>query len=98
MNKHRKRSGYELVPFNWNSSAPKNYLQRGFPTLRRLYWWLEVAPGHTFWLADLEYKVHLIDPVYRLGAQAQRRSNEADRHIESCSVDDARELKWDDGS
>ena len=31
-------------------------------------------------------------------AQAQRRSNEADRHIESCSVDDARELKWDDGS
>jgi len=57
------------------------------------------GPGiYALWLADLGYKVHLVDPVYRLVAQAQRRSDEANRHIESCSVGDARELKWNDGS
>src|SRR5262245_8223981 len=57
------------------------------------------GPGtYALWLADLGYKVHLIDPVYRLVAQAQRRSDEAEHHIESCSVGDARELRWNDAS
>ena len=45
--KRRKRSGYKLVPFNWNSSAPKNYLLRDFRSLQRLSWMLEVVLGHT---------------------------------------------------
>jgi len=57
------------------------------------------GPGpYALWLAGLGYKVHLIDPVYRLVAQAQRQSDEAGRHIETCTVGDARELKWNDSS
>jgi ubiquinone/menaquinone biosynthesis C-methylase UbiE len=55
------------------------------------------GPGtYALWLAGLGYEVHLIDPVEHLVAQAQRRSDEAGRRIESCSVGDARELKWKD--
>ena len=51
------------------------------------------GPGtYALWLAELGYEVHLVDPVYRLVAQAQRRSDEAAHRIESCSVGDASEL------
>ncbi len=62
---------------------------------------LDVGGGagvYALWLAGLGYEVHLIDPVPRLVDEAQRRSDEADHGIESCSVGDARELKWDDES
>ena len=57
------------------------------------------GPGtHALWLAELGYEVHLIDPVPYLVAQAQRRSDEVRRRIASCSIGDARELKWNDHS
>ena len=57
------------------------------------------GPGtYALWLAELGYEVHLIDPVQHLVAQAQRRSDEVRRRIASCSIGDARELKWNDHS
>ncbi|MGH7600197.1 MAG: methyltransferase domain-containing protein [bacterium] len=57
------------------------------------------GPGaYALWLAELGYEVHLIDPVHRLVAQAQGLSDVLAHRIESCSVGDARELKWDDRS
>ena len=57
------------------------------------------GPGtYALWLAELGYEVHLIDPVHRLVAQAQQQSDVVAHGIKSCSVGDARELKWDDGS
>src|SRR4030095_14353656 len=57
------------------------------------------GPGpYALWLAELGYEVHLVDPVSHLVTQAQRRSAGAAKPIASCSVGDARELKWDDSS
>src|SRR5437016_4916375 len=52
------------------------------------------GPGpYALWLAQLGYDVHLIDPVACLVSQAQQQSDEAVRHIASCNVGDARDLK-----
>src|SRR5215468_2350307 len=57
------------------------------------------GPGtYALWLAELGYEVHLVDPVPHLVAQAQQRNTGAARPIASCSVGDARDLKWDDSS
>jgi ubiquinone/menaquinone biosynthesis C-methylase UbiE len=57
------------------------------------------GPGtYALWLAELGYEVHLIDPVSHLVSQAGRRSDAAARRIASCSLGDARALKWDDES
>jgi ubiquinone/menaquinone biosynthesis C-methylase UbiE len=57
------------------------------------------GPGaYALWLAEIGYEVHLVDPVSHLVAQAQQRSAGSARPIASCSVGDARELKWDDSS
>jgi ubiquinone/menaquinone biosynthesis C-methylase UbiE len=57
------------------------------------------GPGaYAVWLAGLGYDVHLIDPVQHLVSQAQRRSDTARRPVASCTVGDARELKWRDAS
>src|SRR5262245_25686691 len=57
------------------------------------------GPGtYALWLAELGYEVHLVDPVSHLVLQAQQRSAGAARPIASCTVGDARELKWDDSS
>ncbi len=55
------------------------------------------GPGaYAFWLAELGYRVHLIDPVSRHVAQA--RSQQAEKPIASCTVGDARALQWADRS
>jgi len=57
------------------------------------------GPGaYSLWLADLGFEVHLIDPVEGLVSQAQQRNDAASRRIASCSVGDARALRWSDAS
>lgn len=50
------------------------------------------AGAYALWLADAGYSVHLLDPVLRLVAEAQRRSAAAERPLASCRVGDARAL------
>ena len=57
------------------------------------------GPGtYALWLAGLGHEVHLIDPVEHLVAQARERSDLSAHKIASCSLGDARALKWDDNS
>jgi ubiquinone/menaquinone biosynthesis C-methylase UbiE len=51
------------------------------------------AGAYALWLAGAGYAVHLIDPVPRLVAEAQRRSAAAERPLASCRVGDARVLE-----
>ena len=50
------------------------------------------AGAYALWLAEVGYAVHLLDPVRRLVAEAQRRSDAARRPLVSCRVGDARAL------
>jgi SAM-dependent methyltransferase len=50
------------------------------------------AGAYALWLARAGYAVHLLDPVQRLVAEAQRRSAVAERPLASCGVGDARAL------
>jgi SAM-dependent methyltransferase len=50
------------------------------------------AGAYALWLAEAGYSVHLLDPVPRLVAEAQRRSAAAGRPLISCRVGDARAL------
>jgi SAM-dependent methyltransferase len=50
------------------------------------------AGAYALWLSNTGYSVHLVDPVPRLVAEAQRRSAAAERPLASCRVGDARTL------
>ena len=50
------------------------------------------AGAYALWLAQAGYAVHLLDPVPRLIAEAQRRSAAAAQPLASCRVGDARAL------
>lgn len=54
------------------------------------------AGAYALWLAEAGYAVHLIDPVPRLVAEAQRRSAAAPRPLASCRIGDARDLDLPD--
>src|SRR5262245_10886419 len=49
------------------------------------------AGAYSFWLAELGYQVHLVDPVRRLVDEARRRNT---RGLVSCQVGDARSLSF----
>jgi SAM-dependent methyltransferase len=51
------------------------------------------AGAYALWLAQAGYSVHLLDPVPRLVAEAQRRSAGATRPLVSCRIGDARALE-----
>ena len=51
------------------------------------------AGAYALWLAGVGYSVHLLDPVPRLVAEAQRRSAAAERPLVSCRVGDARAME-----
>jgi SAM-dependent methyltransferase len=53
---------------------------------------------YALWLADAGYTVHLVDPVPRLVAEAQRRSVARPRPLASCRVGEARALDFPDQS
>lgn len=52
------------------------------------------AGAYAFWLADLGYSVHLLDPVPRLVAEAERRNAAAAQPLQSCRAGDARMLPY----
>jgi ubiquinone/menaquinone biosynthesis C-methylase UbiE len=52
------------------------------------------AGVYALWLADAGYTVHLVDPVPRLVAEAERRSADSPRPLASCRVGDARALDF----
>ncbi|HEV7365604.1 MAG TPA: methyltransferase domain-containing protein [Gemmatimonadales bacterium] len=54
--------------------------------------------AYSLWLADAGYTVHLMDPVPRLVAEAERRSAARPRPLASCRVGDARALDFPDQS
>jgi ubiquinone/menaquinone biosynthesis C-methylase UbiE len=56
------------------------------------------AGAYALWLAEAGYTVHLIDPVPRLVAEAERRSGTASCPLASCRVGDARALNFPDRS
>jgi ubiquinone/menaquinone biosynthesis C-methylase UbiE len=56
------------------------------------------AGAYALWLAEAGYTVHLLDPVPRLVAEAQRRSATHPRPLASCRVGDARTTKFPDAS
>ena len=56
------------------------------------------AGAYALWLADAGYAVHLIDPVPRLVAEAQRRSLAQARPLASCRLGEARALDFPDKS
>jgi SAM-dependent methyltransferase len=56
------------------------------------------AGAYALWLADAGHSVHLIDPIPRLVAEAERRSAFAPRPLASCAVGEARNLPFADGS
>jgi len=86
-------------PFQLEFERTKEILAERLPGSPAVVLDVGGGPGtYALWLAQLGYEVHLIDPVARLVTQAQQRSDEAVRHIASCSVGDARELKSDGSS
>src|ERR1019366_6659943 len=56
------------------------------------------AGAYALWLAEADYTVHLLDPIPRLVAEAQRRSATHPRQLASCRVGDARTTKFPDAS
>src|SRR5688572_23533539 len=52
------------------------------------------AGPYALWLADAGYTVHLVDPVPRLVAEAERRSAAGRRPLVSCRVGEARALDF----
>ena len=54
--------------------------------------------AYALWLSDGGYTVHLVDPVPRLVAEAERRSAARPRPLASCRVGDARALNFPDQS
>jgi SAM-dependent methyltransferase len=52
------------------------------------------AGAYAIWLADAGYVVHLVDPVPRLVAEAERRSVARRRPLASCRVGEARSLDF----
>ena len=52
------------------------------------------AGAYALWLADAGYTVHLVDPVPRLVAEAQRRGAGRPRPLASCRVGEARALDF----
>jgi len=56
------------------------------------------AGAYAFWLADLGYEVHLVDPVALHVEQARATSNARARRLASAQVADARSLPFADRS
>jgi ubiquinone/menaquinone biosynthesis C-methylase UbiE len=57
------------------------------------------AGRYSCWLAEEGYEVHLVDPVPRHVEQAKEASRaQPNRPIASCTIGDARELEFEDGT
>jgi SAM-dependent methyltransferase len=81
-------------PFQLEEARTRELIQRFAPAPPGTVLDVGGAAGaYALWLAEAGYAVHLIDPVPRLVAEAQRRSAAAARPLASCRVGDARALE-----
>jgi SAM-dependent methyltransferase len=80
-------------PFQLEAARTRELIQRFAPPPPATVLDIGGAAGaYALWLAEAGYAVHLIDPVPRLVAEAQHRSDSAHRPLASCRVGDARTL------
>ena len=83
----------EQGPFQLEEARTRDLIQRYAPPAPGTVVDVGGAAGaYALWLAEAGYAVHLLDPVPRLVAEAQRRSAAAVRPLVSCRVGDARAL------
>jgi SAM-dependent methyltransferase len=83
----------EQGPFRLEEARTRELIQRYAPPPPGTVVDVGGAAGaYALWLAEAGYTVHLLDPVPRLVAEAQRRSASAARPLGSCRVGDARAL------
>jgi SAM-dependent methyltransferase len=83
----------EQGPFQLEETRTRDLIQRYAPPPPGTVVDVGGAAGaYALWLAEAGYAVHLIDPVPRLVAEAQKRSAAAPRPLVSCRVGDARAL------
>ncbi len=84
-------------PFLLEGMRTRELIQRHAPAPPATV--LDIGGGagvYALWLAGRGYSVHLLDPVPRHVAEAQRRSNLASEPLASCAVGDARNLPFPD--
>ena len=83
----------EQGPFQLEETRTRDLIQRYAPLPPGTVVDVGGAAGaYALWLAEAGYAVHLLDPVPRLVAEAQKRSAAAARPLVSCRVGDARAL------
>ena len=83
----------EQGPFQLEEARTRDLIQRYAPPPPATVVEIGGAAGaYALWLAEAGYAVHLLDPVPRLVAEAQRRSAAVERPLISCRVGDARAL------
>jgi SAM-dependent methyltransferase len=84
----------EQGPFQIEQARTRELIQRFSPPPPATVVDVGGAAGaYALWLAQAGYVVHLVDPVPRLVAEAERRSAAAARPLASCQVGDARALE-----
>jgi SAM-dependent methyltransferase len=84
----------EQGPFQLEEARTRELIQRFAPPPPGTVVDVGGAAGaYALWLAEAGYAVHLLDPVLRLVAEAQRRSAAAAQPLASCRVGDARALE-----
>lgn len=84
----------EQGPFQLEQARTRELIQRFAPAPPGTAVDVGGAAGaYALWLAEAGYSVHLVDPVARLVAEAQRRSAGAVHPLASCRVGDARALE-----
>jgi SAM-dependent methyltransferase len=89
----------EQGPFLLEALRTRELIQRHTPAAPATVVDIGGAAGaYALWLAEAGYTVHLLDPVPRLVAEAQRRSTRHPRPLASCRVGDARSTEFPDAS
>lgn len=83
----------EQGPFQLEEARTRDLIQRYAPPPPGTVLDVGGAAGaYALWLAEAGYAVHLLDAVPRLVAEAEERSEVAERPLVSCRVGDARAL------
>jgi SAM-dependent methyltransferase len=86
-------------PFELEEARTRELIQRFAPLPPATVLDVGGAAGaYALWLAEAGYAVHLVEPVARLLAEAQRRSAAAAGPLASCRIGDARALDLPDGT
>jgi ubiquinone/menaquinone biosynthesis C-methylase UbiE len=94
-----EESRLEHGPFLLEALRTRELIQRYAPAAPATVVDVGGAAGaYALWLAEAGYAVHLLDPVPRLVAEAQRRSATRSRPLASCEIGDARAMSFSDAT